>query len=139
MIAIADTSFVVAVSISTDRRHLDCLRVYQQQDKILLPEAALAEIAFMLTRAGGSRAAPHFLRGLFSAKRYEVTQLVPQDFLRTAEILEKYSDLRLDFVDAAIAALAERLQVKRILTLDQRDFQILRPSHVDHFELLPSP
>jgi hypothetical protein len=36
-----------------------------------------------------------------------------------------------------IAALSERLQVTRILTLDRRDFQILRPRHIDHFELLP--
>jgi uncharacterized protein len=137
MIAIADTGFVVAVSISTDKRHEDCLQVYQQHRKILLLEASLAEIAFMLRRYGGNRALVHFLRGLASAKRYEIVHLVPEDHIRISQILEKYADIDLDFVDAAITAIAERLNVTRILTLDQRDFQILRPAHADHFELLP--
>ncbi len=137
MIAIADTSFVIAVSISTDRKHSQCLSVYQQHEKILLPEAALSEIAFMLNREGGNRATPHFLRSLPNARRYEIAQLASQDYTRSAEILEKYSDLRLDFVDAAIVALAERLNVQRILTLDQRDFRILQAKHVEHFEILP--
>ena len=41
------------------------------------------------------------------------------------------------FVDALIAATAERLNVKRLLTLDRRDFQLIRPRHCDGFELLP--
>ncbi|MDJ1182374.1 hypothetical protein PMH09_04135 [Roseofilum sp. BLCC_M143] len=44
---------------------------------------------------------------------------------------------RLDFVDASIAAVAERINVTRILTLDRRDFTILRPRHCDYFEILP--
>jgi len=35
------------------------------------------------------------------------------------------------FVDATIAAVAERLQIARILSLDQRDFRIIRPRHRD--------
>jgi uncharacterized protein len=109
MIAIADTSFVVAVSILSDKRHEDCIRIYQQYRKIIILEASLAEIAFMLRRSGGNRANGHFFRGLPSAKRYELVHLVPQDYLRISEILEKYADIELDFVDAAIAALAERI------------------------------
>jgi hypothetical protein len=40
-------------------------------------------------------------------------------------------------VDASITAVAERLDITRILTLDQRDFRIIRPRHCDYFELLP--
>ena len=36
-----------------------------------------------------------------------------------------------------IAATAERLNIKRLLTLDRRDFQLIRPRHCDSFELLP--
>ncbi len=137
MIAIADTGFIVAVAVVSDKRHEDCFRVYRQHRKILILESSLAEIAYMLRRSGGDRAISYFLRGLTSSKRYEVIQLVAQDYHRTAEILEKYGDIELDFVDASVAAVAERLNITRILTLDQRDFQILRPKHIDHFELLP--
>jgi uncharacterized protein len=137
LIVLADTSFIVAVSIRTDRRHTECAAIYQQHPEILIPESALAEIAFMLTRAGGVHAITHFLQSLPNAKRYKIVHLINQDYDRTAEVLDKYANLRLDFVDAAIVALAERLNITRILTLDQRDFQILRPNHTQHFEILP--
>jgi uncharacterized protein len=63
--------------------------------------------------------------------------LLPDDLNRTAQILNQYADSRIDFVDATLAAVAERMQVTRILTLDRRDFQIFRPNHVDRFEIFP--
>jgi uncharacterized protein len=69
--------------------------------------------------------------------KYRIEPLLPEDFARTAEILLKYADSRVDFVDATIAAVAERKQITHVLTLDQRDFQLLRPKHVDRFEVLP--
>lgn len=53
------------------------------------------------------------------------------------EILEQYADSQLDFTDAAIVAIAERLAITRVYTLDRRDFSIVRPIHCDYFELLP--
>lgn len=38
---------------------------------------------------------------------------------------------------AAIVAIAERLNVRRILTLDRRHFSVIRPQHCAAFELLP--
>ena len=60
-----------------------------------------------------------------------------EDYLRCGEILRQYSDADLDFVDALIVAVAERLNITRLLTLDRRDFQIIRPKHCSSFELLP--
>jgi len=57
--------------------------------------------------------------------------------LRSAEILRLYADANLDFVDALIVATAERLNITRVLTLDRRDFQLIRPKHCVSFELLP--
>jgi hypothetical protein len=34
--------------------------------------------------------------------------------------------------------MAERLNVRRILTLDRRHFELIRPRHCPAFELLPS-
>ena len=59
------------------------------------------------------------------------------DLRRIGEILEQYADSRLDFVDAAIIAIAERRDVTRVLTLDHRDFAMVRPRHCAHFEILP--
>ncbi len=59
------------------------------------------------------------------------------DLKRVAEILEEYADSRLDFVDATLVAVGERMNITRVLTLDRRDFSIIRPAHCSYFEILP--
>ncbi|MEZ4668126.1 MAG: PIN domain-containing protein [Anaerolineae bacterium] len=134
--AIADTSFVVGMAMATESKHADCLSVYREFRHIGLPEAAYAEIAFMLTREGGTAATARFF-GNLSTSKFRAIRLEAVDYFRIGELLGKYNDSHIDFVDIVIVALAERLRVKRILTLDQRDFQIIRPAHIDYFELLP--
>ncbi|MGD1908639.1 MAG: type II toxin-antitoxin system VapC family toxin [Leptolyngbyaceae cyanobacterium] len=57
--------------------------------------------------------------------------------IRVASILERYIDSKVDFVDACVMAMAERLNILTILTIDQRDFRLFRPSHCESFTLLP--
>ena len=59
------------------------------------------------------------------------------DLERVNQILEQYADSQLDFVDAVIVAIAERVGITRVLTLDRRDFSLVRPKHCDYFEILP--
>lgn len=136
MIAIADTSFIVAIENKLDQHHQRCRRVFEQEKLIYLPQSVLNEVCYLLTKAGGNQAAASFLHRLPKINML-LTSLQAGDLARTADILVKYADSRVDFVDASIVAIAERLNVTRILTLDQRDFNILRPTHVDRFELLP--
>jgi predicted nucleic acid-binding protein len=70
------------------------------------------------------------------------TELTPEnprqeDYSRSAEVLRHYSDANLDFVDALIVAVAEQLNISRLLTLDRRDFQLIRPAHCASFQLFP--
>lgn len=53
------------------------------------------------------------------------------DLPRISEIIKIYSDLPADFTDASLIALAERLHCTDILSVDQRDFQVYRPRHVE--------
>lgn len=69
--------------------------------------------------------------------KYELLPLLAEDIQPTGQILEHYANTRIDFVDASLATIAERLRITRILTLDQRDFSLIHPEHTDHFELLP--
>ena len=46
-------------------------------------------------------------------------------------------DGSLGTTDASVIALAERLGVSEVATLDQRHFRVVRPSHVDALTLLP--
>ncbi len=51
--------------------------------------------------------------------------------------MERYSDLPLGAADASVVAVAERFHIADVLTLDTRDFSVVRPSHVPALTLLP--
>jgi predicted nucleic acid-binding protein len=137
MTALADTGYIFAIMDEDDAEHDRSLDLYRRlPDRILLPTTALPEIAFLTARAGGSAAVAAAIRTL-RASDVEFIDPLLEDYDHVAEILEKYADSRIDFVDATIMAIAERLNITRILTLDRRDFGIYRPRHCDYFELLP--
>ena len=77
-----------------------------------------------------------FLKGL-PASRFEIIAATDQDIHRSARLIEQYADSKVDFVDASIIAIAERLNIQTVLTIDQRDFRMVRPLHCDSFILLP--
>ena len=47
------------------------------------------------------------------------------DFERVSELLEKYADLPMDFTDAVVVALCERLGINHVASVD-RNFAIYR-------------
>ncbi len=136
MIPIADSGFVVAVLDRTDQDHATCLPVYTWHDPIYLPQTALTEVIYYMKKYHGSKAAASFLLNL-SKSHYRLIALESADVHRAGELMDKYADSRLDFVDASVIAIAERLNVTRILTIDKRDFGMVRPTHADAFDLLP--
>lgn len=68
----------------------------------------------------------------------EIEELESSDYLRVAELLTTYADLRVGFVDAAVLAVVERLREPKLATLDHRHFTVMRPRHVKALELLPA-
>jgi predicted nucleic acid-binding protein len=137
MRTVADTSFVVALADENDPYHQRCLAVYEQVQVIYLPQTTLAEVGYLLRRAGGNMMTARFLR-LLPYRKYKLHSLDENDLERTAQILERYADSRVDFVDATVGAVADNRQITTILTLDRRDFQIVRPRHTSRFEILPA-
>jgi uncharacterized protein len=133
---IADTGFIVALLNQIDARHQDVAPIYQQYQTIWFPQTVLAEVAYLLGRDAGTPTVVAFLKGL-PKSRFRVIALTESDLNRIAEILTKYGDSRIDFVDASVMAVAERLSITTILTLDLRDFRLFRPQHCQSFELLP--
>jgi len=132
----ADTGFVVALLNRSDAMHSIVTTVYIQQKQILLPQTVLAELAYLVGRNASVATVVAFLQGL-SASRFRLVALTDQDVIRVAEILDEYADSRIDFVDASVMAIAERYGIKKIFTLDQRDFRLFRPKHCNSFEILP--
>lgn len=82
---------------------------------------------------------PH-RRPRFSALESDVftlVELTKPDLSRVAALVERYADFPLGAVDASVVAVAERLKVDEVFTLDVRHFAAVRPVHVPAFTLLP--
>lgn len=137
MTALADTGFVVALENSSDLWHTACLDVLRREREIYLPQSVLNEVCYLLTKTGGNRATARFLQRIPNSK-FMTVPLVQADLDRTAELLIKYADSRVDYVDASVVAIAERLNVTRILTIDRRGFQIIRPPTSTTLKFYPS-
>lgn len=65
-----------------------------------------------------------FYRGI-SEGHYFVADLKREGYGRVQELNTRYAQLDLGFVDAAVVAIAEAMQVRRIATTDRRDFDPL--------------
>lgn len=107
-----------------------------ESEPLILPDPAITEIAYLLARRVGLKAAADFVESLAETDLV-IESPTASDFLRSAEILRKYNDQNIDFVDACIVAMAERLNITTILTVDRRHFSVFKPVHCDSFELLP--
>ena len=66
-----------------------------------------------------------------------MVDLTATDLGRSAELVEQYSDMPLGATDACLVALAERLGIVELATLDRRHFTVVRPRHVDTLTLIP--
>ena len=94
------------------------------------------KLAYLLLSRRGHSVMRSFIREL-QRPVWNVASLDGTDLTRIFELLERYQDAKLDFADASIVTLAERLNVETILTLDRRDFYMIRPLHTNHFTVLP--
>jgi uncharacterized protein len=133
-----DTSFLVALAITPDRYHAAAVETMNGIDStMVIPVPVLPELFYMIAARGSYRSAVKIYQYIHS-EDFQIEPLTPQDRLRMGEIMTKYLDAEFDFVDMAIMAISERLNITRVCTFDQRDFSIFRPKHCPYLELVPS-
>ncbi len=65
---------------------------------------------------------------------FDLTQ--PAVLSAAADLMEKYSDLPMDFADATLILLAEQTDILEILTLDRRGFTVYRTRDGKSFHLV---
>jgi len=134
--ALLDTGFLLAVLDEDDDLHAACVAALLTEPEPILPDVVLPELAYMTIRELGYDTLTGFLHSVLAGE-VPVERSTPSDLERSIEIMNKYRDSRIDFVDSVIAAIAERLDIRTILTVDRRHFQMLRPQKFTHFTVLP--
>jgi predicted nucleic acid-binding protein len=137
MTTIVDTSFLFALADLKDANHQRAVDMAAGMDGLLiLPITVLPETCYLIDSRLGHVAMRRFIDTVATGD-FQVESVNRDDLSRVTEVLNQYADARVDFVDATIVALAERLKVTRILTLDRRHFELFRPQHCAAFEILP--
>lgn len=135
---LVDTGPLVAVGDRGDAAHKRCVTALANaQSPLLVIGPVIAEVCYLLGREVGAAAEARFLKGLATSDSIDVAELENEDLERAAELVEQYSDFPLGGTDAMIIAVAERLNITTVATLDLRHFGAVRPRHTGTFILIP--
>lgn len=134
---LVDTNIWLAAGDRRSTHHPDCSRLLARHaDDLAAPVPVIAKTSWLLLDRGGADAQLRFVSMIINGGLRSV-DLTDGDWARVLELLGTYADLPLDVIDASIVAIAERLGITAIATLNQRDFRVVRPRHVDSFDLVP--
>ena len=134
---ILDTGPLFAAMDRSDADHERCAALIEgANEPIVIPAPVIVEIDWL----SGRRLLPDaFLRLLedIGDERLTVEDLRIDDYERSMKLVDRYRDLPLGFVDAAVLSIVERLGETKLATLDHRHFATVRPRHLPALRLLP--
>jgi uncharacterized protein len=137
MAYLLDSGFLYGFIDEADEHHEAVSAIFGKiREPIILPVPTITEIAYFVSKNLGVGALANFLDEI-SETDFILETPTAEDYQRAAEILRKYNDANIDFVDACIVSIAERLNVTKILTVDRRHFGAFKPRHCEAFEILP--
>lgn len=138
MALILDTGPLYAGLDRGDRDHRRCRSLVEEtHEQLVVPAAVIGELDYLAAERLGAGPMVAFLRDVEEGA-YLVEDLLPTDYARVRELMDRYADLDLGFVDSAVIAIVERLGEPKLATLDHRHFSVVRPAHVESLELLPA-
>jgi uncharacterized protein len=133
---LVDTGPLVALIHEDDNEHPVCRETFLTMSEPLgTVWPVLTEAMHLLSFSWQAQIA---LWEMIEFGALEILPLGNEDIARMKELMRKYRDLPMDLADAALVRVAERERLRRIFTLDRRDFQIYRPSRIGRFAILPS-
>jgi predicted nucleic acid-binding protein len=119
-----DTGPLIALFDPKDPDHKACHKVLKTiEEPLYTTEAVLTEVLYVFEP--GSRGAEG-IKEYFLGDYVSLYALAMEDIERSFSLMNKYSDLPMDFVDPTLLALAEMLGTPRIFTLDFNDFNVYR-------------
>lgn len=134
---VVDTGPLLAIADRDDAHHQTCIDWFTgHTGPVIVPAPVIVEVCWLLGRRVSPKAEAAFLAGLRGDDPH-IEALVPADYERTAALVQAYADLGLGFVDASVVAVAERLHIDTVATINHRDFRVVRPGHLAAFILVP--
>lgn len=134
---VVDTGVAYGAADRDDADHAACASVLRDHaGELVIPTPVMVETSWLISDRLGPAAEVAFLRSVAAGELRRV-DLDQSDWDRLIDLVERYADLNLGLVDASVVAIAEHLAITTVATINHRDFRVVRPRHVEAFELIP--
>jgi len=118
-----DSGPFIALFDASDKHHVSAVNFIKNNKSILV--TTIASVTETLHLLDFNRNAQIDFLDWVNKEAVEIQNIENQDFSRIRELTSKYRDLPMDFADACLVFLAEKLNINMIATID-RDFTIYR-------------
>ena len=130
-----DAGPLVALLHRDDQHHQKCVEALTEiRDPLVTVWPVLTEAMYLLNFSWRAQDA------LWEFVLEETVRLLPveaDDHRRMRDLMKKYRMLPMDLADAALVAVAERERIRRIFTVNRRDFSLYRPAKLGRFIIIP--
>ena len=119
-----DAGPLVALFDPSDGAHTGCVDLLGTiRESVLTTACVLTEVFHLLSPdSRGARALMEFV----GKGGLRVRELDRADLMRAFELMVKYADPPMDLADASLIVMAEKLDLRRIFTMDRNDFSFYR-------------
>lgn len=132
---LVDAGPLVALLHRDDQHHRKCVEALTEiRDPLVTVWPAFTEAMYLLNFSWRAQDA------LWELILDDTVRLLPvevDDHRRMRDLMKKYRMLPMDLADAALVAVAERERIRRIFTIDRREFSLYRPAKPGKFMIVP--
>ncbi len=134
-VVLVDTGPLVALLDRSERARGRVHAAFATLEKanLVTSEAVVTEASYLLDFSLEMQAN---LQTLLAHGNIRVEPIEKGERPRLASLIQKYESMPMDYADATLVLLAERLGTTRIVTLDRRDFGVYRVGR-KAFQILP--
>jgi predicted nucleic acid-binding protein len=132
---LVDAGPLIALVDADDRHHQACASSFAAVRETLgTVWPVLAEAMYQVSDV---RDGPAAIWQLIERGAVRILPLDEEDVPRIRELMEKYADLPMDLADAALVRVAERDGLRKVFTVDRRDFTTYRLKGGRRLSILP--
>ena len=133
---IVDANVLVAAMNRRDRHHERMTALLDgRDDQFVVTPYIVAEVTYLVQKFAGPAAETQFMEAVRNGDFHQ-EELTSQDLTRIVELMRQFEDLPLGAADASNVAVAERLKIREIATIDHH-FRAVRPRGIDFFTVIP--
>ena len=128
---LCDSGPLIATFNKKESQHQRCVRLLAEwPGRLLVPEPVLGETCNFLRNnvPRGAAAEIRFLHAMLDERGdFDIIDPVPEDRHRAVELADRLATAPVGYVDAMVIAIAERLRVPHIATIDYKMVGMMNP------------